>query len=199
MNNIKKIFTYLAPPEQWRKTVVVVLGIVVGMLLLVFHISEATSYLSDRPESCTNCHVMYPYYASWAKSSHNDAATCADCHIPQENFVRRYIFKAKDGLKHSYAFTFRLEPQVIQIKSSGEEVVQSNCIRCHVSQVDLTSLVAVTAEMARRNEGKVCWDCHRETPHGSVRSLSAAPHAMVERLPTVVPSWLEWLFETDAR
>lgn len=199
MNKISNFFSFFVPPEPWRRTVLVLSGIVVGMLILVAHISEATSYLSDRPETCTNCHVMYPYYASWAKGSHSNNATCSDCHVPQENFVRRYFFKAKDGFNHSAAFALRMEPQVIQIKSSGEEVVQSNCIRCHVSQIDLTSLVTVTAEMARVNEGKVCWDCHRETPHGAVRSLSAAPHAMVERLPTAVPSWLQWLFGTPER
>lgn len=196
---MKKLIRFITPPDNWRITVVVLAGIFCGILLLVLHASEAVSYLSDRPETCTNCHVMYPHYASWSKSAHNDMATCSDCHVPYENQIRRYFFKAKDGFRHSYAFTFGLEPQVIQIKSAGRNVVQENCIRCHLDLVDMTSLVEVTGRMAEAGEGKVCWDCHRETPHGSVRSLSAAPHALVERLPTAVPSWLEWLFGADER
>ncbi|HSV88048.1 MAG TPA: cytochrome c nitrite reductase small subunit [Bacteroidales bacterium] len=196
---MKNLIRFLTPPDNWRITVIVLAGIFCGILLLVFHVSEATSYLSNRPEACTNCHVMYPHYASWSKSAHNDVATCSDCHVPQDNFVRHYLFKAKDGFRHSYAFTFRLEPQVIQIKSAGRNVVQENCIRCHLNMVDLTSLVEVTGTMAEAGEGKVCWDCHRETPHGSVRSLSAAPHALVERLPTVVPAWLQRHFGNGER
>lgn len=196
---MRKLFQFLMPPENWRMTVLILGGIFTGMLLLVVHISKATSYLSDEPETCINCHVMYPQYASWINSSHGNVALCVDCHVPQDNFVRKYYFKANDGMRHSTYFTFRWEPQVIQIKDAGINVVQENCIRCHLEMVDMTQLVEVTGKSAQEGDGKLCWDCHRETPHGTVRSLSAAPHALVERLPTVVPSWLEWLLGSGER
>lgn len=196
---MRKLFQFLMPPENWRMTVLILGGIFTGILLLVVHISKATSYLSDEPETCINCHVMYPQYASWTKSSHGNVALCVDCHVPQDNFIRKYYFKASDGMRHSTYFTFRWEPQVIQIKDAGINVVQENCIRCHLEMVDMTQLVEVTGTSAEEGDGKLCWDCHRETPHGTVRSLSAAPHALVERLPTVVPSWLEWLLGSGER
>lgn len=191
MTIIKRIYLFILPPKQWRQTVIVLAGIFFGILLLVVHISNATSYISDEPETCINCHVMYPYYASWDKGSHGRDATCADCHVPQDSFFRKYYVKGSDGLAHSTYFTFRWEPQVIRIKQRGINVVQENCIRCHIDLVDMVQLVEVTGRVAEQGDGKLCWDCHRETPHGSVRSLSAAPHALVERLPSVLPSWLQ--------
>ncbi len=187
---ITRLYHFILPPKGWRSTVVILAGIFTGILLLVIHISNAASYVGDEPETCTNCHVMYPYYASWSKGSHGREATCAECHVPQDNLFRKYYVKGTDGLKHATYFTFRWEPQVIQIKSRGTGVVQENCIRCHLDMVDMVQLVEVTGAGAKEGEGKLCWDCHRETPHGSVRSLSAAPHALVERLPSVMPEWL---------
>jgi hypothetical protein len=34
---------------------------------------------SAQPSFCDNCHIMEPYYQSWATSSHNDVA-CIECH-----------------------------------------------------------------------------------------------------------------------
>jgi cytochrome c nitrite reductase small subunit len=188
---MKKLISFLIPPKNWRFTVIILLGIFTGILLLIFRVSLAASYLSDEPKTCINCHVMYPQYASWMKGSHGHVATCSDCHVPQDNFFRKYYFKGSDGLRHATFFTMRWEPQVIQIKNAGISVVQENCIRCHQDLVDMTSLVTVTGSMARMDEGKLCWDCHRETPHGTVKSASAAPHALVERLPSTMPSWLQ--------
>ncbi len=199
MNVLKKLYRFLTPPASWRMTVIILFGIFAGILLLVAHISKATSYLSDKPETCINCHVMYPHYASWSKSSHSEVATCSDCHVPQDNLVRKYYFKANDGFRHSLFFTFRWEPQVLMLKRPGKGAVQENCIRCHSQMVDMTQLVEVTRKVAEAGDGKFCWDCHRETPHGTVKSLSAAPHSLVERLPTVVPPWLEWLLGSPDR
>lgn len=193
MHFIKRIYDLVLPPEGWRLTVLIAIGILTGILLLVIHTSNATSYLSDEPETCINCHVMYPFYASWSKSSHGREATCADCHVPKDNVFSKYYVKATDGLMHATYFTFRWEPQVIRIKDRGKNVVQRNCIRCHFDMVSMVQLVEVTGGSANEGEGKLCWDCHRETPHGSVRSLSGAPHALVEQLPSVLPEWLNRL------
>ncbi|MBS4014715.1 MAG: cytochrome c nitrite reductase small subunit [Bacteroidetes bacterium] len=188
---IKKLISFFIPPDSWKSAAAVILGIFTGFLILIIHVSNATSYLSDDPKTCINCHVMYPHYASWSKSSHQATATCVDCHVPNDNIFRKYAFKAKDGFMHSTYFTFRWEPQVLKIKSAGTQVVQDNCIRCHLRQVDMVQIVEVTRDMANRGDGKLCWECHRDTPHGTVKSLSSSPHSVVERLPTVLPTWLE--------
>jgi len=195
MEWLRRFISFILPPESWRMSVTIITGILMGIFILIIYLSNAPSYLSDKPETCINCHVMYPQYASWSHSSHARDATCVDCHVPQDNVFRKYYFKGSDGLRHSTYFTFRWEPQVIQIKSAGISVVQENCIRCHHDLVDMVSLVEVTGSKASMGEGKLCWDCHKETPHGKVRSLSAAPHALVPRLPSVIPAWMQQFFK----
>lgn len=194
---MKKLFLFLLPPPTWRLAATVVLGIMVGMALFIFHTSKATSYLSDNPETCINCHVMYPQYASWGHSSHREWATCSDCHVPQDNIVRKYFFKASDGARHATIFTARAEPQVIRIKQAGVNVVQENCKRCHQDLIEMTQLTEHTGATARMDQGKLCWECHREVPHGSVRSLSSAPFSLVPRMPSVLPDWLSVYLKKD--
>lgn len=174
-----------APPGRWKVPVIIISGVLTGLVLLVMYIGNATSYLSDKPETCINCHVMYPQYSSWQHSSHGRFATCNDCHVPQTNIVEKYLFKASDGLRHSTMFTFRLEPQVIRIKEAGADVVQKNCMRCHEKFIDRTSLYH-----GKESLEKKCWTCHEETPHGTVSSLSSFPATRVPQLNPVVPDWI---------
>jgi cytochrome c nitrite reductase small subunit len=158
---------------SWRRVLVVAaLGGVAGLGLAVARVSRATSYLSDAPETCINCHVMTPQYLSYRHSAHARVATCNDCHVPQDNFVRHYLFKARDGARHATIFTLRTEPQVIRLSAGAIPVVEQNCRRCHAEQVHAVSLAAHERDDMR------CWDCHRDVPHGTVRSLSARPTAL---------------------
>ncbi|MBK1790683.1 cytochrome c nitrite reductase small subunit [Persicirhabdus sediminis] len=166
------------------------LGILVGTAASVLHISNATSYLSDEPEACMNCHIMAPQYATWQRGSHAKVATCNDCHVPNDNYLRKYLFKAKDGARHGYMFTFRLEPQVIQVHEPGMRVIQENCIRCHENLLGDTNHLAISFDDAEAGNGTLCWDCHRQTPHGRVNSLSSVPHARVPQLSDPLPKWL---------
>jgi hypothetical protein len=38
-----------------------------------------------------------PQYVTWFHSRHREVATCNDCHVPHDNIVRHYAFKASDG------------------------------------------------------------------------------------------------------
>jgi cytochrome c nitrite reductase small subunit len=194
MGKFRKLLIRLEPPLQWKPGVIILLGVLTGIAFLVFHASEVQSYLSDSPETCINCHVMYPQYATWAKGSHRERATCAECHVPQDNVFRQYYVKGTDGLWHATIFTARAEPQVIKMHERGIGVVQENCIRCHLDLVDMTSLVEVNLNRHLDGEGKLCWDCHRHVPHGTSRSLAATPHSLVPRLPGIMPGWLRNLF-----
>lgn len=93
-------------------------------------------------------------------------------------------------MRHATMFTLRLEPQVIQIKDAGIEVVQQNCKRCHQDMIEMISVTEVTGKNYKEGKGHRCWDCHREIPHSTVNSLGSYPFALVPRLPSVVPSWL---------
>ncbi len=188
---IARLLDMIMPPPPWRGAVIVLAGIGVGMVLLDLHLGRATSYLFDDPSACVNCHVMAPYYATWQGGSHGRVATCNDCHVPHGNILHTYVFKAIDGARHSSVFTFHLEPHVIRITNTGKDVVQQNCIRCHKNTVAPISLRALSARTIQGPKDGYCWDCHRETPHGTVNSLTAAPYARVPRLTSAVPSWIE--------
>lgn len=187
---MKRLFRILTPPPRWQLPVILMLGVMTGIVLLLVRASNAHSYLSDDPKTCINCHVMNSQYASWNHSSHREVATCNDCHVPQDNVFRKYFFKAKDGMRHATIFTARAEPQVIRIKQAGINVVQENCIRCHQHLVNMVSVVEVTGENHITGAGARCWDCHRETPHGTVRSLASFPHSLVPQLNSVTPEWI---------
>jgi cytochrome c nitrite reductase small subunit len=168
---------FLSP--GWRIVGFLAIGAAAGMGLFVFHISRASSYLGDTPETCMNCHVMRVEYLTWKHGSHAKVATCHDCHVPHTSFVDEYAFTAKDGLWHSTVFTMRWEPQVIRLSPKAVPVVEGNCRRCHAQVIEDVSL------SAHQDRDLRCWDCHRETPHGTVRSLSASPDVFQPRLPSI--------------
>lgn len=178
-NKFDKFVDLTSPPKKWKVPVIVISGVLTAFLLWIFYIGNAASYLSDNPETCVNCHVMFPQYASWQNSSHARVTNCNDCHVPHNNVFNKYLFKATDGLRHSTIFTLRLEEEVIKIKQAGKDVVQSNCIRCHSSLVGNTSL-------HNTYKDEYCWKCHEETPHGTVSSLSSFPNARVPKLSPLI-------------
>lgn len=186
INLIKKII----PPDRWKLPVILMAGIFAGLSLFSLYISNAPSYLGDKPETCVNCHIMAPQYATWYHSSHRGKTNCNDCHVPHNNVLNKYFFKAKDGLRHAAIFTLRKEPQVIFIKDASREVVHRNCIRCHKELVSDTRLRNYNQETYNFRIGRKCWDCHRETPHGTVNSLSSVPYARVPLPESPVPQWM---------
>lgn len=196
-NFLKRLIEKVIPPIQWRIYVIIMIGIITGLGLYILYISNATAYLSNDPRACVNCHVMNVHYASWQRGSHARVATCNDCHVPQDNFFRTYWFKANDGLRHATYFTMRWEPQVIQIKEAGKEAVQENCIRCHSNNIHPVALRAISNKNVADQTERYCWECHRNTPHGRVNSLSSAPFARVPSLKPVVPEWLNEFIQSE--
>jgi len=184
------MFKKLLPPPKWRFPVLITLGIFTGLVLFLLYVSKAHSYLSDNPQTCTNCHIMAPQYATWTHSSHREVANCNDCHVPHNNVFNKYYFKAKDGMRHATIFTLRREPQVIFIHEEGAEVVHNNCIRCHSKLLNDPKLAASVAGHSAHMTDRKCWECHRETPHGRVNSLSSVPNARVPLPESPVPAWL---------
>lgn len=187
----------LVPPRKWRTPATILVAAFVGLGLYLARISNAVSYLSDDPQACVNCHIMTPQYITWTHSSHREVAHCNDCHVPHDNIFNKYFFKAKDGLYHASVFTMRGEPEVIKALGPSIAVIQSNCIRCHEPQVTDARLAGLTVDHHAQRTDRLCWECHREVPHGRVKSLSAVGH-QIEPIRAhapadlkVIPSWLE--------
>lgn len=181
----------LIPPDRWKFPVLLAGAVFTGLFLYVFYISKAPAYLGDKPETCVNCHIMAPEYATWAHSSHREKTNCNDCHVPHNNVLNKYYFKAKDGLRHATIFTLRAEPQVIFIKGAGKEAVHKNCLRCHKELLTDSKLLNYNTNTHNFRMERDCRDCHREIPHGRVNSLSSVPWARVPLPQSPVPDWIK--------
>jgi len=161
-------------PKALQAAIYCFAGVAIGLIIFVARISNAASYLSDKPQSCINCHVMTDVYVSWQRGSHGRVAVCNDCHVPHLSTIAKFAFKAFDGLKHSYVFTLRKEPQVIELSQIAKPVIQDNCLNCHTQTFSMVKL----SDSGNRK----CWDCHNNI-HSSVHSLSASPAELRPVLP----------------
>lgn len=187
---MKKILSYI--PRRFILPIFIIGGVIVGLGAYAIYMSRAHSYLSDEPETCINCHIMSPYYASWNHSSHSQWATCNDCHVPQDNVISKYAFKAKDGLYHAAVFTIKGEPQAIRPTEASYEVIMNNCIRCHTQlNTEFVKTGMIEYSETKSGKGKACWDCHTQIPHSKISSLSGAPNAIVPLPSSPVPDWLK--------
>lgn len=189
---MSKFLKFLKPSKQWQMPSLVLIGAITSLVLYAMIESKATSYLSDDPKACVNCHVMTPEYVSWQRSSHREVANCNDCHVPHDNYAKKMLFKAKDGLYHASVFTTHSEPQVIQMKDASAKVVQSNCIRCHENQITDAKLSATVTQHYEHRQSKNCWECHKHVPHGRVHSLSSVKYfgKIPEDHQATVAEWL---------
>lgn len=153
---LKRIWTVL-PFRGWLMLAAVIGGIV-GLGAFTFVYAQGSSYLSDDPASCNNCHVMRDQYDGWNHSSHKAVATCNDCHTPHTNAVAKYAVKGLNGFRHSAAFTLGNFPEPIQITNLNRDVAQGNCLYCHE---------AITAQMnhATSDEPTDCLLCHARVGH----------------------------------
>ena len=162
------------------KRSILALSVVIALFLGVFAASGAytfvsahgTSYLSNDPAVCVNCHIMREQYDGWVHGSHHAAATCNDCHLPHENVFAKYLVKASNGYHHSKAFTLMNFEEPIRIKPGNAQVLESNCIRCHADMVnELTAhgTLGVPTDPTQKADLYGCVRCHGDVGHGARR------------------------------
>lgn len=185
--------------STFRTCLVILGGAFLGAAFYFLYLLRFQTYLGDDPAACVNCHIMAPYYSTWMHSSHGRDATCNDCHVPQENPVRKWVFKGTDGMKHVGKFVTRSENDVIMAQEASSCVIMENCIRCHEQlNNEFVKTGRINYMMAQTGDGKACWDCHREVPHSRANSLASSPNALVPYPPSPVPDWLENIISESA-
>lgn len=113
----------------------------------------------DDPEFCVSCHVMQPQYDSHQRSAHRLAATCGDCHVPH-SLGYGAVDKAYTGVKDFLGVVANKDPFEIHAGKHSKDVVQANCVRCHGGMLENVGDTS-------HNGGRSCFDCHRNTPHGT--------------------------------
>jgi cytochrome c nitrite reductase small subunit len=135
-------------------------GAVIGLGTFTFDYGEGLSYFSTEPKNCANCHIMQAHYDSWQKAGHHQSATCVDCHLPAEG-LGKWVAKADNGFRHSWAFTFQDFHEPIQIIERNSRILQDNCLRCHGDFVHDLTVGSTTAE-----NPVFCVHCHSGVGHG---------------------------------
>ena len=162
------------------KRTILVLSLLASALLGVFLASGAftfvaahgTSYLSNDPQVCVNCHIMGEQYDGWLHGSHHGVAVCNDCHLPHDNVVHKLFVKASNGYHHSKAFTLLNFQEPIRIKPENAKVLEANCIRCHEGMTDEITAhgtLGVPTDPGQKADLFGCVRCHQEVGHGPRR------------------------------
>lgn len=105
-------------------------GMLGGLGAFTFGYGDGAAYLTNDPAACANCHVMQWHYDSWLQSSHENVATCNDCHLPPDP-IGKWFVKADNGFFHSLAFTTGSFPDPLRIKPRNRRVTQRACLSCH--------------------------------------------------------------------
>jgi cytochrome c nitrite reductase small subunit len=132
------------------------------------YVTDAPVYSGSASETCANCHVMNEMYENYYHAAHQPWAECADCHLPHENMIVYYFEKGRQGAHDVYVFTTGQTPEMIRANEHSQEIIQSNCVRCHEETVE-------TIMMGTQAFDRNCWDCHRAVAHGE-RGMSNSPY-----------------------
>ncbi|NTV38034.1 MAG: cytochrome c nitrite reductase small subunit [Anaerolineales bacterium] len=149
------------PPRKrkhWR--VLVVLGLVAVVAGVFVNFGPPGLYAKSKTaEFCAGCHVMETEYESWSHNGGHRRILCVDCHLPNDNMARHFAWKGIEGMWDAYVYYSGHVPDSIQISKHGAAIVQENCQRCH------------TETIARINEDRNCWQCHRRLSHKNTGAL----------------------------
>ncbi len=144
----------------WRLAVIaaVLAGLAGGLGVYTFVYAKGTSYLTDDPRACANCHIMQDHFDAWAKSSHHAVAVCNDCHTPND-LIPKYITKARNGYHHSVAFTTGDFHEPIQITPTNLSITEQACRSCHAD------IVRAIDAMSGPDDHLSCVRCHTTVGH----------------------------------
>ena len=137
-------------------------GLAIGISGFTFVYAKGASYLTDDPQACANCHVMHEQFTGWLRSSHRASAVCNDCHTPKGG-VAKYLNKAANGARHSWAFTTGWFHEPIGIKPGNREITESRCRDCHREITDAINVAPESAHLPGAALG--CIRCHGAVGH----------------------------------
>lgn len=145
----------MSPRKKRKFLLYLLILVIIGMVLGGFAAFGPPGLYakSETPEFCASCHVMESEYEAWFHSGAHRRNKCVDCHLPNDSKARHLFWKGVDGMKDALAFHSGRVPETIRLSEHGAAIVLNNCQRCHAETI------------ARINEERRCWDCHRRLSH----------------------------------
>ncbi len=143
----------------------IVLWLAIGLVVLTSTFVVAALY-TDRPEFCSSCHEMVPYYEAWSVGKHSDVA-CIECHVDRglpARFAHKLVALGEVRSHFTGDDKFpRPEPP---------NVPSRRCLRCHPNLPATTPNGFPHGRHARKG---TCAGCHPKTGHDvKPASLQAA-------------------------
>ena len=119
---------------------------------------------SESPEFCSSCHVMESRYEAWFHAGAHRRVKCVDCHLPNDNIVHHlWRKKSSAAARSSWPSTRACTPRTSGCRTAAPRTLKANCLRCHAET------------MARVNEDRNCWFCHRQLRHRQTGVVATLP------------------------
>lgn len=154
--------------------VAVLAGVLLGAGAFTFQYASALSYLGNDPATCAQCHIMNDQFDSWRKGPHHAVATCNDCHVPVD-FPAKYVAKARNGYHHSMGFT--LQPSTPDEPGSRRFFEEPIRIKDTNSQLLQDNCLRCHGDFVHEvvrgstwaDNAIRCVHCHRAVGHGARR------------------------------
>jgi cytochrome c nitrite reductase small subunit len=128
-------------------------GVVIGFIFVYGY------ELAGDSRFCGACHSMEARSKEWSASHHKQFA-CVECHMPASNVLSRLSYKAVAGTRDLFHETIRDYGVQGRLSARSVAIADSNCLRCHRSTVEETSLV---------RGSQSCLKCHNGLVHGRNR------------------------------
>ena len=161
--------------SRWWKRLAIIVGVLV--LLFIGGSALAAKFTENNKFCGTDCHEMWPYRDTWAKSTHKNA-DCVQCHIPPGpvNFVKTKMAASREVWVH---FT-GVSKKPIQVT---RHIPNSACERsgCHTSaQTSKTISLGQPAPVKFQHGSaghtkQLCIACHASLVHAGAPGVTAPP------------------------
>jgi hypothetical protein len=140
-----------------------------------------TSLYTDRPEFCTTCHEMVPYYDAWAAGPHSDVS-CIRCHVDAGLPARfEHKFIALGEVRSHFSGDTRFPRQ------SPPDVPSARCVRCHPSVPETTE---DGFPHGKHVDKGTCAGCHPDTGHLVTPAALQAAGIYQPSTPPTIPAGL---------
>jgi cytochrome c nitrite reductase small subunit len=128
-------------------------GVIIGFIVVYGY------ELAGESRFCGACHSMEARFMEWSASHHKQFA-CVECHMPASNVLSRVSYKAVAGVRDLVHETKRDYGVNGRLSAESVAIANANCLRCHRSTIEGTSLV---------RGSQSCLKCHTGLVHGRNR------------------------------
>ncbi len=127
-------------------------------VIAVIGISVGTFEYTSTTNFCSQCHVMDPYYGTWAQSAHKDIH-CYECHI--DDGTVNYLKAKVNGLRELYVTVTGAEA------NPDDQSAWGRCKKCHSSLMEKPTQASNDSfeHYKHLQSGLTCKKCHGDPIH----------------------------------